>query len=295
MLDIVKYSPLDFRTHQGQCVPRGPVFERAKTSRFHFPECTVEFRAPRHSPLRRLGIEQYMAVPEKLNNLQEASDFGGDLVPSNSWRKIRLCFRNWAFYGPWFTGYQGDVGFSMNLVELADKQTNVNFLYPNALETAIQGFVTAYHGHKIFDKDKLTPYFNGPVNWAPINDLPVPGVQFDLEDTHKHVVRCRYVFLPVSLQHLMVIRFRYLQNCAGKREEKNAQISPEPMLDLIKNVTSSIRLTPSPAFQAEINKAKEDTSGEYAVSSECQPFKWPADVAKDGLTILDYRADRYER
>ena len=294
MLDIIKYSSLEFRKHEGQCIPRGPSFARAKTEKVLLPQCALEFRAPRHSPLRRHAIEQYRVVPEKHYGLEEMSTFGSDFVPSDSWQKVRICSRTWAFYGPWFTGYMGDVSLSINVVGIPEGKPDVNFLYPAALETAIQGFLTAFSGHNVYDKDKLTPYYRGPVNWIPINSLAVPTVQFDVEERITSGYGYRYVVCAVSRDRLLVFRFRFLQNCSGKRADKDAKISPEPMLELINNIISSIRLTPSPELQAEIDKAKAKCAGEYSVPNECQPFKWPADVGKDGLTILDYREGRYK-
>ena len=294
MLDMIKYSSLEFRKHEGQCIPRGPSFKRAKTIEVLLPDCALEFRAPRHSPLRRHGTEQYMVVPGKHYDLEDTSSFGTDFVPSDSWQNVRICSRAWAFYGPWFTGYKGSVYFSINAVGTSKANPAVNFLYPAALETAVQGFITAYSGHAIYDKKKLNSYYRGPVNWMPINSLPVPAVQFDVEESFTSGYRYRYVFFPVSKHRMLSISFIYVQSCAGKREEMDAKISPEPMLDLINSIISSIRLTPSTELQTEIDKAKAKCAGEYSVSSECQPFKWPADVGKDGLTILDYREGRYK-
>lgn len=295
MLDIIKYTSLELRKHDGQCVPCGPSFKGAKTSLVQLPLCTLEFRAPRHSPYRRLATEQYQLAPEKIYDLNDLSSMGTDLVPSDSWKKLRICSREWAFFGPWFTGYKGGVFFSIRALGLSDPVSAISFLYPTALETAVHGFMTSYRGHAVYDKKRLTPYYKGPVNWAPITNLPVPAVRFDIEDRYTSGSRDRYVFFPVAKDKLISICFNYRQNCAGRQEEKDSRISPKPMLDLIESVISSIRLIPSAELQSQIDEAKVNSLSDYAVSSECQPFKWPADVAKDGLTILDYRAGRYEK
>lgn len=293
MLDIVKYSSLEFRQHEGQCIPRGPSFERAKSTEVLLPQCTLKFRAPRHAPYRRHPSEQYMVAPGRLRDLKDFSPIGR-VVPSDSWREAKVCYRTWAFYGPWFTGYMGAVNFSMEVVETTKVNSAVNFLYPPALESAIQGFITAYHGHELYDEVRLTPYYVGPINWGPIVGLGVPAVTFDIEECFSYGRRYRYVLLPVSANRMLVIRFAYRQSGSGSWEEIDAKVSPQPMIDLIQNIISSIRMTPSPELQVEIDKAKAACQGIYSVSPECQPFKWPADVDKDGLTILEYRKDRYK-
>lgn len=292
MLDIIKYSSWRFRETEGQCIPRGPSFRRANVEVVRLPQCTVEFRAPRHSPRRQSGIEQYRVRTSY--TLERTSSIGSLFMPSGSWEEVRICSRNWAFWGPWFTGYMGDVSFSMDVMSTEKANPRVNLLYPAALESAIQGFLTAFYGHEVYDKDKLTPYLKGPLNWTPLKKLPVPAVQLDVEEVSTFGRHQRYVFIPVSRDRLLTIQFDYGQSCAGNWKDKDAKISPKPMLDLIQNIISSIRLTPSPELQAEIDKARGACKGSYSVSAECQPFKWPADVDKDGLTILEYRKDRYK-
>ena len=292
MLDIFKYSSLELRKQEGQCIPRGPSFERAKIEEIRLPMCTIAFRAPRHSPSRRHDLEQY-GVRARYD-LERTKSIGSVFVPSDSWQEVDICWRRWAFYGPWFTGYKGDVGIAIHALGTKTVNPGVNFLYPAALEVAIQGYLTSFYGHKIYNKLKLTPYYRAPVNWTPVNGLPVPAVQFDVEETSSYIQRYRYVCFPVARDRLLIIRLDYEQSCTGNWADKDAKISPEPMLDLINNIISSITLIPTPELQAEIDQAKVACKGKYSVSPKCQPFKWPADVDTDGLTILDYKKDRYK-
>ncbi|QKX15651.1 hypothetical protein [Microbulbifer sp. YPW1] len=191
-----------------------------------------------------MAIEQYQLVPGKLYDLNDLSSLGADLVPSDSWKKLSICSREWAFYGPWRTGYQGGVFFSVRALGLSDPNSAINFLYPTALETDIHGFMTSYLGHAVYDKGMLASYYKGPVNWVPVTTLPVPAVQFDIEERYTSESRDRYASFPVAKNKLLSICFNYRQNCVGRQEKKDSRISPKPMLDLIENVTSSIRLIP---------------------------------------------------
>ncbi|WP_428820348.1 hypothetical protein [Microbulbifer sp. MCCC 1A16149] len=292
MLDAIKYSSLELRKHEGQCVPRGPSIERAKIERVHLPLCTLEFRAPRHAPSRRFPAEEYKLRTNY--SLDHLTSIGGSLVPSDSWRKVTICWRRWAFYGPWFTGYMGDVGFSVKVIGARERSTKFNLLFPSALEVAIQGYLTSLYGHKVYDRRKRSMYYLAPVDWLPINTMPVPAVQLDVIENLTRVIHCRKLFFPVSKDRLAVVTFDYSQSCAGKREAVDAKISPQPMLSLIESIVSSIRMMPNPEFQAEIDEARAACTGIYSVSPECKPFKWPADVDRDGLSILEYREGRYQ-
>lgn len=294
MLDILKYSPLEFRKHQGQCTPQGPSFERTRLAKVLLPGGTLQFRAPHHAPKREFRTEQISLVPGRSYDLSCAKRCSDLWMPSRSWKFESICSRSWAFYGPWFTGYKGVVDFSMELLGTSRGNPDINFLYPAALETAVQGYITAYSGHEVYDERKQTPYLRAPVEWTPITTLPVPAVQFNVEEITAYSRHIRYVIFPVAQDTLVALYFAYGQASAGDWAEKDAKINPAPFRQLVENIIASIRFTPSVERQREIDEAKAACHGEYTVSRHCQPFRWPADVDKDGLTLLEYKPDRYK-
>ena len=293
MLDTIKYAPLEIRKRRDRCTPGGPSFERSKAALVQLPTGSLQFRAPRHAPKRAFRTEQISLVPGRNYDLSRTLPIREQLMPSRSWKAESICSRSWAFYGPWFTGYKGDVDFCVELLGTTKNNPDLNFLYPAALETAAQGYITALWGHEIYDKKKRTPYYQAPINWTPINTLPVPAIRLNVEEIPSYGSHRYYVFFPVAKDALVAVYCSYGQACSGNWEKKDATINPEPFVQLVENIIASVRFTPNPELQREIDAAKAACRGDYAVSSQCQPFHWPADVDKDGLTLMEYKPDRY--
>lgn len=99
--------------------------------------------------------------------------------------------------------------------------------------------------------------------------------------------RHRFVFFPASRDKLIRMKFTYWQGCAGSQAEQDEKISPKPMLELIDNIISSIQLTLSPEFEAELEETRKHCP-DLTVNPDCLPLKWPAHVDRDGITIIDY-------
>lgn len=256
MLEILKYSSLEFRKHPGRCTPQGPSFARTKAAQVQLPTGSLQFRAPRHAPKRSFRTGQIPLVPGRVYSLTDALPTREQLMPSRSWKAESVCSRSWAFYGPWFTGFMGDVDFSVELLGTTRSNPGLNFLYPAALETALQGYISAHWGHEIYDPKKQTPYLQAPIDWTPVDTLPVPAVQFNVERVRSYSTHTRYLIFPVARDTLVALYFSYGQACSGNWAEKDAKINPEPFLQLVENIIASIRFTPNPELQREIDAAK---------------------------------------
>lgn len=289
MLDAIKYSSLRLRDLDGPCTPCGPVFERARLSRIHLPLCTLELKIPRHSPRRGDKTEQTQILSDVYK--LDGRNYNRNIMPSQSWEQELITNRKWAFNGPWFSGYKGQVAFSIEGIHTKQPSQTLNFLHPKAFEIAVLGYLTASEGHSLYDEGKMIPGYRAPLNWTPLNFLPVPAVQFDMlmaTPGYRH----RLAFFPVSRDRLIHLRFDYWQACTGSQEVQDQKINPKPMQDLIDNIIRSIQLTPSPELEAELTEIRK-ICPDLSVSPECAPLKWPADVDKDGITILEYDRRRY--
>ncbi|MCQ3828653.1 hypothetical protein HXX02_04295 [Microbulbifer elongatus] len=154
------------------------------------------------------------------------------------------------------------------------------------------GFITAQWGHEADEGDGI-PNQRGPLNWRPLGRLPVPAVVFDIRQTVYHYGgNYRLVFFPVSAERMVMLSFSFTQYCTGPLEEMDSKVSPKPMLELIDKVIDSVQLTPSVELQQAIDQIKQQCP-DLSVSPQCPPLKWPAHVAEDGITILEYDRKRY--
>jgi|GEM_PF-651070 len=284
MLDFIKYTQIQLREREGTFVPHGPSFGRARPANIRLPLSTLKLKLPRHAPMRGGSFEE-KKVYRGVYTL-EGRSYNRNTMPSQSWKQTLIANRQWVFNGPWFTGRMGQVAFSIEGLYPAKPNPKLNFLHPKAFETGVLGYLTASEGHRLYDEGRLTPYRRAPLNWTPLPNLPLPAVQFDMAEAEP-LARYRFVFFPASRDKLIHIGFSYRQACAGSQAEQDEKISPKPMLDLIDNIISSIRLTLSPGLEAELEEIRKSCP-DLAVSPGCPPLKWPAHVDKDGITIIDY-------
>ncbi|TLM76597.1 hypothetical protein ACONUD_10910 [Microbulbifer harenosus] len=289
MFDAIKYSSLQLREINSPCIPFGPSFKRAQPSKIRLPLCTLELRLPKHNRIRGDSTGQ-RKIGSDIYDL-EGRSFNRNIMPSQSWEYSSIANRKWAFNGPWFSGLMGQLTFSAVAVKTTISNPKLNFLHPRAFESGVFGYLTASEGHALYDEGRKIPEYKAPLNWSPIPNLPVPAVQFDMEMA---TPICRYhlAFIPVSRDRLVCLRFDYWQECSGSQDEKDQKISPKPMQDLIDNIIRSVTLTPSPELEAELGEIRKICPN-LSVSPECSPLKWPADVDKDGITILEYDKRRY--
>lgn len=288
MRNFIKYSSLKFRKHEGLCTPRGPSFASAKTIRVNLLGNILEFHAPKHSPTSDESIEEQRVVSSVYD--LEGRNHSDREMPSQSWQAADIFGRKWAFYGPWFTGHMGTASCHISGIYTSIPNKQINLLNPRAFENAVLGFTTAIWGHELYDEG--VPYYQGPLDWAPLGQLPVPAVSFGVEPTRIPTYINRHVFFPVSRDKMICFTFSYRQHCSGSQAEMDKKISPKPMQDLIDNIIGSIRLTLSPETQSAVDEVKK-TCPDLSVSPDCAPLKWPAHVDKDGITIVDYDENLY--
>ncbi|TNC85482.1 MAG: hypothetical protein CSH37_07710 [Thalassolituus sp.] len=132
----------------------------------------------------------------------------------------------------------------------------------------------------------------GPLNCSTLEHLDVPSMQFDTEKTYSGANPVCHVFVPVSGSHIARFALSIHQSASGTREEVDQQVDPAPFKELVDNIVGSIRVTLSPEAQADWDEIRKNNP-DAKVSETCAPLKWPADVDKDGLTILEYDPKRY--
>jgi len=283
MRNFIKYSSWTLRKHEGLCVPRGPSFASASEVKINVLGNILKFRAPRHTPTSTESIEEQKVVSGRYE--LEGRNHSDREMPSQSWLAADIFGRKWAFYGPWFTGLMGTVSCHVSGIYTATPNKQVNFLNPQAFETAVLGFITAAWGHELCDRG--IPYYQGPLDWLPLKQLPVPAVTLTVKPTKIPTYINKHVFFPVSRDKIACFTFSYLQNCAASQAEVDEKISPKPMQELIDNIIDSIQLTLSPECQQAVNEIRKSCP-DLSVSPDCAPLNWPAHVDKDGLTIIDY-------
>ena len=290
MRNFIKYSKFKLRDRPGSCTPVGPNFSAAKLLSVQLAGTHLQFRAPRHDPSPYGRVRQIRM--KKAYSMSHPRVLHWNMQPSQSWQSTDIFFREWSFCGPWFTGFMGDTSCFLQVIELNKSNPDVNFLHPKALEVASLAYLTANYGYRVYDIDNGRMHYVGPLNWSTVDQLEVPSVQFDSERLMSGAAPERHVFIPISRSHIAYFSLRTLQSASGTREEVDKQVDPAPFKELVDNIVGSIQVTLSPEAQADWDEIKKNNP-DAKVSETCAPLKWPADVDKDGLTILEYDPKRY--
>ncbi len=290
MRNFIKYSKFKLRDRPGSCTPVGPNFSAAKLLSVQLAGTHLQFRAPRHDPSPYGRVRQIRM--KKAYSLSHPRVLNWNMQPSQSWKSTKIFFREWSFCGPWFTGFMGDVSCYLEVIELNEPNPTVNFMHPQALETAALAFLTATYGHSVYREKTGEMHYVGPLNWSTVEQLEVPSVQFNSERLMNGAASERHVFIPISRRHIAYFSIRTLQSASGTRKEVDKKVDPAPFKELVDNIVGSIQVTLSPEAQADWDEIKKNNP-DAKVSETCAPLKWPADVDKDGLTILEYDPKRY--
>jgi len=291
MRNIIKYSKLKLRGRPESCCPVGPKFSSAEGLSVRLAGTQLSFRAPRHDPAP-FGDNPQLRMWKDYPLIGGGKPLNWNVQPSQSWQHTEIFFRQWSFCGPWFTGYMGRTSCYIEVIELAEPNLQLSFMHPKALEAASLSYLTANYGHEVVDRNSGEMNYIGPLNWSVVKQLEVPTVQFDSENTIGSADTERHVFIPISRSHIAHFSFNTVQSASGTREEVDQQVDPAPFKELVDNIVGSIRVTLSPEAQADWDEIRKNNP-DAKVSETCAPLKWPADVDKDGLTILEYDPNRY--
>jgi hypothetical protein len=273
MRNFIKYSKLKLRDRPESCTPVGPNFASAGTHKVCLAGTQLVFRTPRHDPAP-FGKTPQIRMWKDYPLTSGGRAINWNVQPSQSWQHTEIFFRQWSFCGPWFTGYMGRTSCYLEVIELTE---------PNS---------TANYGREVVGKDNGEMNYIGPLNWSIVDQVESPTVQFDSENTFGSADLEHHIFIPVSRSHIAHFSFNTVQSASGTREQVDKQVDPAPFKALVDNIVGSIRVTLSPEAQADWDEIKKNNPG-ARVSETCAPLKWPADVDKDGLTILEYDPKRY--
>ncbi len=259
------------------CVPKGPTFRWAKTIKTDIAGTKIEFRAPKHSPIRQLKAKpilpkkHYIAHGKHLtpNTVFFRSNFSPRLLLEDSWEYMQLFTHDWGFYGPWFTGHLANLEMYFNIIQLKQpekKQRNESpsFFHPRVFEKIVGDYLTnEYAVHQ----DEGQAEWVAPVNWQPLTSLPTAAVRLQV-CRNEQITTSGYderVFFPISDSQLASILFCPRQNAPSSmtQTEKDAMISRENVIALMDNIINSLKVELSPeaaAAQAKALEGLDDTS-----------------------------------
>ncbi len=272
MRNYLKYSSLEFREPEGLCTPQGPSFKWARPVSCCLANSLLQLTLPRHAPDQSF-VEQRQ--PKRDNVLDFPSrEEDAETLPDQSWEYHWALGRHFAFYGPWFTGVQGELIIDVCVSEPKKPQSDASYFHPRAFEQTVASYLDSYYGHIEYEGK---PQWQAPVNWRPVHTLPVPAARFDLlpsPDEQGNPIH--FCMLPINDQRLLSISFTFDQLCTGLLAERDTKIDRQPMWELVENILGSLQLTLSDEAQQQLARVEAECP-DMSLIEEFAPLKWPTE------------------
>ncbi|TVZ41884.1 hypothetical protein P886_1235 [Alteromonadaceae bacterium 2753L.S.0a.02] len=270
--------------------PKGPDFSSASSITTNIDGTSIGIRLPKHSKYRGSGKALQPAPNIKETDLLFRTYFEDSHAErglQDHWQEADFLYRSWAFCGPLFTGVVATLNLSFRIVKVINYPQDISLFHPRALETVIGDYLTYMYSHLIdFTRGDIQDYI-APVNWTPLNTLPVCSVKFDVLPqikrgayTEKH-----YVFFPLANNLMARLLFHPSSIRAANNEKGSLEVDKKPIGELTDNIVASIQLNLSPAAQTQQDVALEGLP-DASLIENYPPLKWDKVSEAEKLKIL---------
>lgn len=281
---------LKLRESNNFITPKGPSFNTAGKVRISISGTEIEFRAPKHRPRHsnREDTEPKRKYERRqLSFLSKFDEEDAALGRKNNWEEMLLLWRSWAFNGPWFTGTLGELSLSLRLIRPINYAQQFSLFHPRAMEMIIGDYLTFLYGHRLNKFRNNIQEYVAPLDWQPLNTLPVnvASMRVESHDFTPYRRNSRMVFFPIADDILVLFSFDPSRLKNLPKAEMDKLVNPQPMHDMIDNIINSIRLTLSPEAKAQQEKALEGLT-DTSLVKHFPPIKWDKLDEKTTQAIL---------
>ena len=260
--------PIKLRQQTEFCIPKGPSFKFSGKVFFSIGGTKISLRAPRHSfasPIEAIR-------PHNINDLNDLRmrPWGQD---KEEWLFEGFFLRQWKFYGPWFSGYKGNLTLDITLITRNDESDSASLFRPKVFENAISDHLKMIYSDDIYEgaQEWLVP-----VEWKAVTTWSCVAATFYAKPNSKvpgNHSPSRYFVLPVSDKHMIRMCFDLRRDCAGRQEEQDKEVGMAEIEQLSTDIMNSIQIELSPEALAQNAKALEGVENTQ-LSENFPPLKW---------------------
>ena len=280
---------LKLRDNVGFVTPKGPNFSSARRVISEIDGTEIKFLAPRHQKFRG-HIEKLEPARRITDNdrmfLNWYNDQDVAKGRTDNWRIFEFFKHSWAFNGPWFTGRFASVHLIFNLTKIVNYSQSASLFHPRFMEQVVGDRLTFLYSHRFDEFNNNIQEYNAPLNWHPIDNLPVNGVQLDIEAQPflPHFVR-RHVYFPILDDVFAHLVFAPSRPFAKPKAELDKLIDEQPMFNLIEDIIDSIEVTLSPEAKEQQETALAGLQ-ETSLVSHYPVLKWDNLSEYETLKVL---------
>lgn len=263
---------LELRKQTEFISPKGPSFDWAPWYNLNIQGTHIKIKVPNHKSVVSAEGDDTTTVPDLKTIYSKRYDKNGI-----SLHFYELIYRNWSFYGPWFTGSMGLIKMQASILSPVNIPEGLNYFHPRALEASIVDALTHAYGH-LFSVDGKQQEWLAPMNWQPLKKFPCIAARFDVINNLSAKKGPDYFFvMPLSKHHYLNITFDISR--AGVFTDKvpkptvDEWIDREPFIKLVNQVLDSVQVTLSPQARADQEEALQGLDDKSLVE-EFLPIKW---------------------
>lgn len=269
---------LKLRESDNLVTPKGPSFNTARKVRINIAGTEIEFRAPKHRPRHsnRENTEPKQKYERRqLNFLSKYDEEDIALGRKDNWEEMLLLWRSWAFNGPWFTGTLGELSLSLRLIRPINYAQQFSLFHPRAMEMIIGDYLTFLYGHRLNKFRNNIQEYMAPLDWQPLNNLPVnvASMRVESHDFTPYRRNSRMIYFPIADDIMVLFSFDPSRLKNLPKAEMDKLVNPKPMYDMIDNIINSIQLKLSPEAQSQQAKALKGIA-DTSLIKNFPPIKW---------------------
>jgi hypothetical protein len=269
---------LKLREPKQQVMPKGPSFRWARSIRSDLDGTQIHFKAPRHRPRRsnhlpvmpKRSYKRDMLFRSMYNEVTDAEHGLKD-----HFDKLEFFYHAWSFHGPWFTGTVAELSLSFDFIKAVNFPPTMSLFHPRAFEQVIGEYLTFMYSYHLDFTREYIQEFDAPVNWQPLDNLPVNAVRmqsvpriFSPHRTIEHLV-----FFPIADDVMAKLLFMPSRLLGLPRSELDKRASVEPMYELMDKIINSLELELSPEAKAQQERALAGLT-DTSLVKEYPPLKW---------------------
>lgn len=288
MRNFLKYPNIRFRMPGGVDSLHGVNFSSAKKVELKLDDNFITFKGPRHDPFVS-SIKQRR--PWHGYNALECNRIDSDLMPSRNWSDLGVFFRDWVFCGPWFAGALTSLSCSGLVITRSSEEAEcssygLSLFHPKVFETELCHYLTDYYGHRGEDE----AYYMAPLNWQSHHINSLFASRYDIASSGGSGPRRHHISFPITDKHIFILSFTVGSRNTDPINIKDGkcdyiQTGPKsfaydevPVLELMENIISSVKIELSSKNQAAYDKIKQENPDlNMHVSDTMLPLKWPAE------------------
>ena len=241
MLNPLKWK---FKDLKQPCIPTGPDFSSAREIKFSLNDTIVSFYSPPSTPIQLGPLQSPQDNYSIYQDAQYITEVGRDNLP-----RLDLFYLGWAYYGPAFTGYVGELSLAGAVIAPRPTHKNFSVFNPNDFEHLIETNERHYYGNEE-DFTSGRPDSQLPVNWRIVSGREFSGISYEVVPMFNGA-RIQMVLLPLRHDRYLELSFHFSKKFLGNYQETEAMISSAPMNELAENIINSLSIQLSEAAQRE--------------------------------------------